>query len=135
RPSRSPASSRSPRVSASSSTSCRVRRAPPPKTSSASDASGGLLAGRSDARRAGPSRPRRGGAGIPSRDHMIQITLAEGDRVDWALKAFKRKVMKDGILKELRRRRHYVKPSEARQLKSETAQRRRKSAARRASRG
>ncbi len=55
---------------------------------------------------------------------MIQITLAEGDRVEWALKAFKRKVMKEGILKELRRRRHYVKPSEARQLKSEAAQRR-----------
>ncbi len=55
---------------------------------------------------------------------MIQITLAEGDRVEWALKAFKRKVMKEGLLRELRRRRHYVKPSEARQLKSEAAQRR-----------
>jgi small subunit ribosomal protein S21 len=55
---------------------------------------------------------------------MIQITLEDGDRVDWALKAFKRKVMKAGLLRELRRRRHYVKPSEARQLKSEAAQRR-----------
>ena len=55
---------------------------------------------------------------------MIEITLAEGDRVEWALKAFKRKVMKEGLLRELRRRRHYVKPSEARQLKSEAAQRR-----------
>ena len=66
---------------------------------------------------------------------MIEITLAEGDRVEWALKAFKRKVMKEGVLKEVRRRRHYVKPSEARQLKSENAQRRRKSAARRVARG
>ncbi len=63
---------------------------------------------------------------------MIHITLDEGDRIDWALKAFKRKVMKDGLLKELRRRRHYVKPSEARQIKSEAAQRRARSAARRA---
>ena len=55
---------------------------------------------------------------------MIEITLAEGDRVEWALKAFKRKVMREGVLTELRRRRHYVKPSEARQLKSEAAQRR-----------
>ena len=55
---------------------------------------------------------------------MIEIPLAEGDRVEWALKAFKRKVVKDGLFKELRRRRHYVKPSEARQLKSEAAQRR-----------
>ncbi len=54
-------------------------------------------------------------------------SLAEGDRVEWALKAFKRKVMKDGILKELRRRRHYVKPSEARQIKSAAARRRERS--------
>jgi small subunit ribosomal protein S21 len=66
---------------------------------------------------------------------MISITLEEGDRIEWALKAFKRKVLKEGLLKEIRRRRHYVKPSEARQLKSEAARRRVKSAARRASRG
>ena len=65
---------------------------------------------------------------------MIQVTLEEGDRIDWALKAFKRKVLKEGLLKEIRRRRHYVKPSEARQLKSEAAQRRVRSAARRAAR-
>ena len=55
---------------------------------------------------------------------MIQITIEEGDRVDWALKAFKRKVQRAGILAEVRRRRHYVKPSEARQIKSDTARRR-----------
>ena len=58
---------------------------------------------------------------------MIQITLDEGDRIDWALKSFKRKVQREGILAEVRRRRHYVKPSEARQLKSEAAQRRARS--------
>ncbi len=57
---------------------------------------------------------------------MIEITLAEGDRIEWALKAFKRKILKDGVLKELRRRRHYVKPSEARQLKSAAARRRKR---------
>ena len=65
---------------------------------------------------------------------MIEITLADGDRIEWALKAFKRKVITSGLLKELRRRRHYTKPSEARQLKSEAAQRRARSAARRAPR-
>jgi small subunit ribosomal protein S21 len=59
---------------------------------------------------------------------MIEITLAEGDRVEWALKAFKKKVLREGLLRELRRRRHYVKPSEARQLKSEAARRRRRRA-------
>ena len=55
---------------------------------------------------------------------MIEVKLDEGDKIDWALKAFKKKVMKSGILRELRRRRHYVKPSEARQLKSAAARRR-----------
>ena len=55
---------------------------------------------------------------------MIEVKLEEGDKIDWALKTFKKKVMKSGILKELRKRRHYVKPSEARALKSAAARRR-----------
>ena len=55
---------------------------------------------------------------------MIEVELAEGDRLDWALKTFKKKVLRSGILKDLRKKRHYVKPSEARALKSEAAQRR-----------
>ncbi len=55
---------------------------------------------------------------------MIEVKLEESDKIDWALKTFKKKVMKSGILKELRKRRHYVKPSEARQLKSAAARRR-----------
>ena len=58
---------------------------------------------------------------------MIEITLQEGDRLEWALKSFKRQVLRSGLFQELRRRRHYVKPSEARQLKSEAAQRRARS--------
>ena len=61
---------------------------------------------------------------------MIEIRLEEGDRIDWALKSFKRMVQRAGVLAEVRRRRHYVKPSEARQLKSEAAQRRARSARR-----
>ena len=33
---------------------------------------------------------------------MIEVRLEEGDKIDWALKTFKKKVMKSGILKELR---------------------------------
>jgi small subunit ribosomal protein S21 len=54
---------------------------------------------------------------------MPEIVLGEGDRIDWALKTFKRQVQRSGILRELRRRRHHVKPSEARQIKSKAAQR------------
>jgi small subunit ribosomal protein S21 len=62
---------------------------------------------------------------------MIEVRLAEGDRIDWALKNFKKKVMKSGILRELRKRRHYVKPSEARAIKSAAALRRRRKSERR----
>ena len=61
---------------------------------------------------------------------MPEIHLDETDRIDWALKTFKRQVQKSGILRELRRRRHHVKPSEARQLKSKAAERARHRAAR-----
>ena len=52
---------------------------------------------------------------------MIEVKLDENDRLDWALKTFKKKILKSGILKDLRRKRHYVKPSEARQLKAAAA--------------
>jgi small subunit ribosomal protein S21 len=54
---------------------------------------------------------------------MPEIILSDTDRLDWALKTFKRQVQKSGILRELRRRRHHVKPSAARQIKSKAARR------------
>jgi len=55
---------------------------------------------------------------------MVEIKLDDTDRIEWALKAFKRKVQKSGILKDLRRKRHYEKPSVARQRKAAAARRR-----------
>ena len=55
---------------------------------------------------------------------MIEVTLAETDGIEWALKVFKRKVQKSGILKELKQKRHYLKPSVARALKAQAARRR-----------
>jgi small subunit ribosomal protein S21 len=57
---------------------------------------------------------------------MIEITLSETDRIEYALKAFRRKVQKSGILRELRQRRFHVKPSMARKLKAAAAQRRKR---------
>lgn len=54
---------------------------------------------------------------------MPEIILGDDDRLDWALKSFKRAMQKSGLLRELRRRRHFVKPSEARNLKIKAAQR------------
>ena len=65
---------------------------------------------------------------------MPEIQLSESDRIDWALKTFKRQMQKSGILRELRRRRHHVKPSEARQIKSKAAQRARDKARKHADR-
>jgi small subunit ribosomal protein S21 len=62
---------------------------------------------------------------------MPEIILEEGDRLDWALKVFKRQMLKSGVLRELRRRRHHIKPSAARQLKSKAAQRARDKARKR----
>jgi small subunit ribosomal protein S21 len=66
---------------------------------------------------------------------MPEILLNETDRIEWALKSFKRQMQKSGVLRELRRRRHYIKPSEARQLKSKAAKRLRNKDARARSRG
>jgi small subunit ribosomal protein S21 len=57
---------------------------------------------------------------------MIEVRINDGDSVEYALKQFKRKVVKSGLLRELKQRRHYVKPSEARQLKSAAAVRRKR---------
>lgn len=62
---------------------------------------------------------------------MIEVRLDENDRLDWALKTFKKKVLKSGILKDLRKKRHYVKPSEARAIKAAAARRRKRTAPRR----
>ncbi len=57
---------------------------------------------------------------------MIEVRLEESDRLDWALKRFKKKVTQAGSLQELRRMGHFVTPSEARQLKSAAARRRKR---------
>jgi len=44
---------------------------------------------------------------------MIEVTIGDSDRFEGALKAFKKKVQKSGILRDLRRKRYYLKPSEA----------------------
>ena len=81
-------------------------------------------------------RPRRGGdrRGPPkSRDgalRPLEVVVVEGD-VERAIRALKREVGKEGILKALKRKRYYEKPSEARKRKQREAVRRRRRAERR----
>ena len=43
---------------------------------------------------------------------MIVVPVKEGDSIERALKKFKRKFEKTGVVKELRKRQAYNKPSE-----------------------
>lgn len=55
---------------------------------------------------------------------MAHVVLKENDSVERAIKVFRRQVQKAGILKEVRARRHYTKPSLAKRLKAQAARRR-----------
>lgn len=58
----------------------------------------------------------------------------QNNQIENAIKALKRQIAKDGILKELKKRRAYEKPSVKRKRKQQEARRRRQKAARRYSR-
>jgi small subunit ribosomal protein S21 len=55
---------------------------------------------------------------------VVEIEIAETDRLDWALKQFRRRMIRSGLFKDMRRKRFYEKPSEARKVKAKAAQRR-----------
>ncbi len=62
---------------------------------------------------------------------MTEIILDENDNLERALKVFRRKVQRSGILQDLRSKRYYVKPSLAKRLKAAAALRRKRRASRR----
>ncbi len=64
---------------------------------------------------------------------MTEIILDENDNLERALKVFRRKVQRSGILQDLRSKRYYVKPSLAKRLKAAAALRRKRRASRRRS--
>ncbi len=55
---------------------------------------------------------------------MAEIRLKDNESLDNALKRFKRQCAKAGVLSEIRKREHYVKPSVKRKKKSEEARKR-----------
>jgi small subunit ribosomal protein S21 len=54
----------------------------------------------------------------------LEIQIEEGQNLEKALRQFRRKVQRAGILADMRRKRHYEKPSEAKRRKAKAAQRR-----------
>ncbi len=63
---------------------------------------------------------------------MVQVILKENDKLDWALKQFRRKMLRSGLFRDMKKQRFYEKPSIAKRRKAKAAQRRKARARRRA---
>ncbi len=50
---------------------------------------------------------------------MVSVAVPDQSRLDMAIKIFRKKGQKEGIIKEAKRRKEYLKPSEAKKLKRE----------------
>jgi small subunit ribosomal protein S21 len=55
---------------------------------------------------------------------LAEIQVQPGESIESALKRFKKKIQKAGILSEIKRREHYVKPSVKKKRKAEAARKR-----------
>lgn len=59
------------------------------------------------------------------RIRLAEVRVGENESIESALKRFKKKIQKAGILSEIKRRERYEKPSVRRKKKSEAARKRR----------
>lgn len=57
---------------------------------------------------------------------MADTKVRKNESIDDALRRFKRSVAKDGTMKEVKKRRHYEKPSVKRKNKSEAARKKKR---------
>ncbi len=57
---------------------------------------------------------------------MVEVIVKKNESLDKALKRFKRECARTGILSEMRKRRHYEKPSVKRKKKEAARKRRRR---------
>ena len=60
------------------------------------------------------------------------MRLHEGETLEDALRRFKRKVLQEGIIQEVKRRAFYLKPGQKRRLKQVLARKRKRKKSRRA---
>jgi ribosomal protein S21 len=56
----------------------------------------------------------------------VKVVVRDPEEFESALREFRRKVQELGLVREVRRRAHYVPPAEARKVKSIQARRRRR---------
>jgi len=57
---------------------------------------------------------------------LTRIVVKEGEAFEKALKRFKKRVEAAGVLKEIRKREHYLKPSVRKKEKQRSAEKRRR---------
>ena len=55
---------------------------------------------------------------------MSEVRIKRGETIDRALRRLKKKLDKEGTLKEIRNRRHYEKPSEVKRRLAKSSKRR-----------
>jgi small subunit ribosomal protein S21 len=63
---------------------------------------------------------RRAGRGL----HLAEIRFQDGETIENALRRFKKKVLQEDIVKEVKRHSFYLKPGEKKRVKSALAQKR-----------
>jgi small subunit ribosomal protein S21 len=56
---------------------------------------------------------------------MSEVRVGENETIESALRRFKRKCQRSGVLAEVRKREHYEKPSVKRKKKAEAARKKR----------
>ena len=67
---------------------------------------------------------------------MAKVIVRKGEDINKAIKRFKRKVEREGIMKEVKKRKYYMKPSvKKKEKRIAAAKRRRKTEFRRKTRG
>ena len=65
------------------------------------------------------------------RCHLAEVKLQEGETLENALRRFKRKVLQEDIIKEVKRHAFYLKPGQKRRVKQALARKRNRKKARR----
>lgn len=55
---------------------------------------------------------------------MIEVTVKDGEQIEHALRRFKKKWERAGVLRELRRKAFYIKPSVVKRVEREKTMRR-----------
>jgi small subunit ribosomal protein S21 len=65
------------------------------------------------------------------RSHLAEVSLQEGETLENALRRFKRKVLQEDIIREVKRHAFYLKPGQKLRVKQALARRRNRKKARR----